>query len=636
MVDVNKNSPWFRTAARCKYSGLPVSHPELYISKHPGSNYFVDIAKLSDQILLAKGSGNVRSYEMTEAMNFMDNYVSKYFDIKTGAFIIEDYIDIGRADSKARKIYIDHHKNSATFWGGIFYNLPLLMRISFKIAQRLHIQDHDKAVYAVDSYEQAVVLAVEITTQHYTGNRLGPESKSISVPVKNSKEPETIFRRVTGKLNNFKDRIFSINEKNITRQYSESLLKYIESIDWLKDGIEDPAISDSADDKYVSKVFTAISYIKSEVDDLLRERYAAETVLQESEAKYRQLVEHARAGILVYDYSANRIISVNDSILDISGYSKEEIFSVNPLRLMTEESQKIFAERLSRLRAGKNIPHEVSYQLITKQNKIKWILLNPRIIFKHQQPHKANVIITDITHLKKIERESLDYQSKLKQLSIRMSTSEETQRRELASQLHEGVSQELFVAQLKLNALEKSLDNPEYSRQLDEVKAQIVKSIREIRDITYDLSPPVLYDLGLKEAVESLATSIEAKYCLTVKSRFSGNLDHLDDDMKIIIYRIIKEIIHNSIKHAQADCINIIIDNTNNHLRVDVSDNGVGFDPGSVANGYYTGDGFGLFDIREKINHLNGHLTIHSTPGSGTRIGLKVPLKDMPLGALSN
>jgi len=121
MVDVNKNSPWFRTAARCQYSNLPVSHPEFYISKHLGSNYFVDIARLGDQILLVKGFGNVRSYEMTEAMNFMDNYVSKYFDIKTGAFIIEDYIDIGRADSKARKIYIDHHKNSATFWGGIFY-----------------------------------------------------------------------------------------------------------------------------------------------------------------------------------------------------------------------------------------------------------------------------------------------------------------------------------------------------------------------------------------------------------------------------------------------------------------------------------------------------------------------------------
>ena len=623
MLEINKNPAWFRTASRCRYSNLPVSHPALYISKHPGTNYFIEIAKLGDQILLVKGSGNVRSYEMAEAMDFMDEYVSKYFDIKASIFLIENYADIGRVDFKARKLYIDHHKNSEVFWGGVFYKMSLLMRISFKIAQRLHIQD--KKVSAVDSFEQAIGLALEIISQRDSEDSLFNDSGSEFFPVKEIESSKNNYHRLTGKLNGIAGNLANKLTGFLTRRYSGELLKYIESIDWQRDGSQLPEINRHAD-KSVRKVFEAISYIKSEIDDFLKERDVSEKVLQESEARYRQLVEHARAGILTYDYSANRIISVNDSFLDITGYSKEEIFSVNPLRLMTEESQKIFAERLVLLRAGKNIPHEVSYQLITKQNKIKWILLNPRIIFKHQQPHKANVVITDITHLKKIESELLVYQSKLKQLSIRMSKSEETQRRHLASQLHESVSQELFVAQLKLNAVDKSLDDPEYSRQLDEIKAQIVKSIREIRGITYDLSPPVLYDLGLKDAVELLSKSIEAKHRLTVKSRFRGSLDHLDDDMKIIIYRIIKEIIHNSIKHARADCINIIIDNTNNHLSVDVSDNGVGFDPGSVSKGYYTGDGFGLFDIREKINHLNGRLAIHSTPGSGTRIGLSVPL----------
>ena len=219
---------------------------------------------------------------------------------------------------------------------------------------------------------------------------------------------------------------------------------------------------------------------------------------------------------------------------------------------------------------------------------------------------------------------------------MQLSKSEEIQRRQLASRLHESVSQELFAAQLKINAMERSLDDPKFSHQLEEIKTQIVKSIKDIRSITYDLSPPVLYDLGLKEAVESLAKSIQAQYSLSVKARFNGFLEHIDDEIKIIIYRVIKEIIQNAVKHARAGFVSIIIDSNSSRLSVDVTDNGVGFDADCVSEGHSLSDGFGLFDIREKINHLGGDLTIHSTPGSGTRIGFDVPLNEPVHSALKN
>ena len=625
MVNINKNPAWFRTVSRCKYSDLSVSHPEVFVSRHPGSNYFVDMAKLGDQIVLVKASGYVRFYETNELLSFFDDYLSTHFDKTNGIIYLEDYVDVEGADSAARKEYIEYYlKMKNVFIAGILYNQSILFKISFKIARRFHALLNQ--VYDLNTYEQAIALALKIIGQHDAAQCRDDKFEGVGPPL-TPKASASVLGVVSEKFKHFKEKRFSRFTENITRKYSEALLKYIAAIDWNKDGFDPPKNNLQADQS-VRKVFDAIRYIKSEVDDLLRQRDATETVLRESEARSRQLVEHARASIIEYDYSVNRIISVNDSFLDITGYSKDEILSMNPFNLMPDESQKLFAERISQLRAGKSVAPDVVYQLISKQNKIKWILFNPSITFKHQQPDTAKIVIIDISHLKEVESKLLDYQSKLKKLSIRMSKSEETQRRQLASQLHESVSQELFAAQLKLNALEKSLNDPKYDHQLDEIKTQIVKSIREIRGITYDLSPPVLYDLGLKEAVKSLAKSIEAKYCLTVKARFNGRLSHLDDDMKIIIYRIIKEILHNSIKHAQADCINIIIDNTNKHLRVDVSDNGVGFDAGSLSEGHYTGDGFGLFDIKEKINHLSGRLTIHSPPGSGTRIGLSVPLND--------
>lgn len=635
MVDINKNPPWFRTAVRCKYSNLPVSHPVLHISQHPGSNYFVDIAKIGDEIVLVQGSGDVRSYEMAEALSFMDEYISKYFDLKIGVFMIENYANIGRVDYKARKLYIDHHKNSDLFWGGIFYSMPRLMQFSFKVAQRLHIQDNN--VYAVDTFKQAISLAEEMINQRNSGNALkyGSGSGFKSLPEKKTETANPIFRRAAGVFDNFKDLLFRRAKDNTTRKYSESLLTYIESIDWQKDGMNVSEINDT-DDGSIKKVIEAISYIKSEVDDLLKERDASEKVLRESEDRFRKLVEHAKAGILELDYQANRIVGVNDSLLSMSGYTRDEILSMNPMDLMTEESKKIYARRFSQRLAGEIISPDSIYQFITKNGREKWVQLNTNINYMDGRPLKADVIVTDITRLKEVESELVSYQSKLKQLSVQLSRSEESQRRQLASRLHESVSQELFAAQLKLNALGKSLDDPEYSSKVEDIKSQIVKSIKDIRGITYDLSPPVLYDLGLKEALESLAKSISAQYHLPVNARFSGSLENMDDEIKIITYRVIREIVQNAIKHARASFIDILVDNKNNTLRVDVADNGVGFDADTLSKGQYSNDGFGLFDIREKINHLGGHLTIHSTPGSGTRIGLRVPLNETKLSDLKN
>lgn len=113
-------------------------------------------------------------------------------------------------------------------------------------------------------------------------------------------------------------------------------------------------------------------------------------------------------------------------------------------------------------------------------------------------------------------------------------------------------------------------------------------------------------------------------------------MNELNDEIKIITYRVMKEIVQNSVKHSQASFIHIIVDNTNNKLDVDIADNGVGFDAENVSGGQYASDGFGLFDIREKINHLGGNVTIRSTPGSGTRINLSIPLNEPSPPALKN
>ena len=237
------------------------------------------------------------------------------------------------------------------------------------------------------------------------------------------------------------------------------------------------------------------------------------------------------------------------------------------------------------------------------------------------------MVLTDITRLKDTENKLLDYQVKLKQLSIRLSMIEEDQRRSMASHLHETIGQELFVMQLKLNAFEKMIDNPSLLEAMNQIKSQLVKIIKETKNLTFDLSPPVLYDFGFQEALIALAETIKAKHNICVKAFFEGEMDGFADEIKVILYRNIKELIHNAVKHAAANNITIRLTRSSTGLNVELSDDGVGFDAANYIDETASHEGFGLFDIREKLNHLDGGLTIDSTPGHGTTVRMRVPIQ---------
>jgi len=105
-------------------------------------------------------------------------------------------------------------------------------------------------------------------------------------------------------------------------------------------------------------------------------------------------------------------------------------------------------------------------------------------------------------------------------------------------------------------------------------------------------------------------------------------MDAISDEIKIIVYRCLKELIHNTVKHACAKNIHVRLENDAGGLRVAYQDDGVGFDPDGGGIGPSV-EGFGLFDIREKIGHLGGDLVIDSRPGQGIDIRMNVPLTNL-------
>jgi PAS domain S-box-containing protein len=631
-IDANKKPAWFMLTDRCNFSGLPITHQEAFVCSDPGSGFCAGIARLGDNIILMKSFGYATSFAESEMLAFIDDFIARHCGVKHGIIYMEDYSGLQGVDSEARKKYITYFKGKTrdVFIGVILYTLPPVFKISFNLAKKLHI--YASRAHAVDTYEEAIDLAFKLINQSDPPHSPDHDNTVSAANIGNRFTHTTtrsmlnaFFHRVSAKLTELR---FFFTEKvkhHLIRQYSEELLKYIESIDWQASGVQPPE-SILYKDISLKKVFDAISFVKSEIDSLMEERAAAEMVLQESESKYRLLVEHAKAGFLEYDYHTNRLMSVNDELVKCSGYSEEELLSMNPIDLFTEESQKIFSERLKRILSGEPISHEIIYQCINKNQDILWWMLNADVKYLNGRPDKANVVVTDITSLKQAENKLLEYQEKLKRLSIRLSMAEEDQRRSMASHLHETIGQELFVMQLQLKTFEKSIDNPSFLLPLGKIKEQLLKIIKETKALTFDLSPPVLYDLGLEEALKTLSETIASKYNIRVQTYFDGEMDTIKDEIKAILYRNVKELIHNSVKHANAKTITIRLKNSQNRLYIGFRDDGIGFDAANYKSKKSPNDGFGLFDIKEKLNYLGGHLTIESTASLGTSVTMEVPL----------
>jgi PAS domain S-box-containing protein len=617
------------TATQCPISGLPVAHPETFVAAVPGSDFQANIARLGHTIVLVKCYGYASSEVESQLLSFIDYYSSKYLKKRSGAVFIEDYADITGTDSHARKQYISYFLNKANLAAGIIYNINPILRISFNLFKKLHPLA-DRA-YATDTYAQAMVLALKLTGQQPCPTLAPPHidqpDRQISrdhndVLLKTVKRP--LFSRMHAKVNTRGDLIDQTAKQLMARQYSEELIAYIASIDWRAPGISPPE-SIMGDAVSAGKMFDAISFIKSEIDTLLQERDAAEAVLRESETRNRLLVKHAKAGFLEYDADADRIIRVNDELLNMTGYCEQELLTMRPGDLMTGESRTIFTTYRQDLRMGKPVSENNICECVKKTGQRWWCLLNFGIPGSRDAAQKISIVVTDITSFKNTEKTLLEYQEKLKRLSIRLSMSEEKQRRTMASHLHETIGQELFVLLMQLSAFEKSLDRPEFLPAFHQMRDQLHKIIKETKTLTFDLSPPVLYDFGFQEALETLAKTIESRNDISVHTVFEEETGAISDEIKVIIYRSIKELIHNTIKHAHARKIDIMCKDSASGLEVEFRDDGVGFNPDDCTDGRSSTDGFGLFDIREKLLHLGGNLDIDSRPGAGTTIIMHVP-----------
>lgn len=227
------------------------------------------------------------------------------------------------------------------------------------------------------------------------------------------------------------------------------------------------------------------------------------------------------------------------------------------------------------------------------------------------------------------EQQLLDYQAQLKSLASQLTLVEESERRRIATELHATIGQSLAVSKLQLDVLRQSVSDKKLVKALDEVCNTLGETIQDTRTLTFDLSFPILYELGFETAVAGwLSERIQEKYDIAAtKFEDDGQPKPLDDDIRVLLFRDVRELLINVVKHAQAKKVKVSVRRVGRQIHVGVEDDGRGFDPAKVRATAVKKGGFGLFSIRERLEQIGGELKIDSAPGHGTNVTVVAPLK---------
>jgi PAS domain S-box-containing protein len=233
--------------------------------------------------------------------------------------------------------------------------------------------------------------------------------------------------------------------------------------------------------------------------------------------------------------------------------------------------------------------------------------------------------LLDVTQRKEAELALEAHRERLRALASEVSLAEERERRRLANELHDQASQTLTLAKFRLQHLGTLLDTDEARRIFEEALELFGEASEQVRSFTFELSPPILYRVGLDAALEWLVERFQRRHGVAATFTSEGDCRHVSETTAVFMFQSVRELLNNAGKHADATCVTVIGEDLDGIIRISVRDDGKGFDPAAVEAESRTRNSFGLFSISERMRHIGGRVEIESAPGQGACVSLSAP-----------
>lgn len=342
----------------------------------------------------------------------------------------------------------------------------------------------------------------------------------------------------------------------------------------------------------------------------------------QEQRKLAKLLELANDSVLIHDMEG-RITFWNRGAERTFGWTQEEAIGQISHELLRTQ----FREPAMRITAQLVSHGAWEGELIHRARDGREVVVESRWALHTDDSGRPTAILEidrDITDRKTQEQEIQQHENQLQALSEQLLIAEEHYRKHMSTVLHDSIGQLLSFSKRELSSIEKEIPEglrERFRRALSEIDAAIQQS----RDLTMEMSSPTLYAFGFEAAVEELGEILAAREGFEFHFRSDETSKELPEDVQILLYRSVRELLTNAIRHSRGSTIRVEIGRTDDRIGVRVEDDGRGFDVSVIDRYPRDQKKFGLFGIRERLTYIGGDFTIESEKNRGTRVTLSVP-----------
>jgi PAS domain S-box-containing protein len=341
---------------------------------------------------------------------------------------------------------------------------------------------------------------------------------------------------------------------------------------------------------------------------------------------YVDKIIESMADMLIVVNSEAIIEKVNQATLDLLGYEERELIGKKVDVIFNgEKTDPIFLDEIIRTKSVRNLETE----LVGKGTQKISVSLSGSLI-----SDSAGIVCVaqDNTERKRAEEMLRKSASELRLLSSRILEAQESERKRVARELHDGIGQALtgikFALENGVRRL-KETDTAPHFKVLDDIIPLIQATVDETRRIAMGLRPSTLDDIGISETLYWFCQQFESIYKkIRILKLIEVEEDQIPETLKTVIFRVLQESLNNVAKHSGADRVQLSLQQQGNTVKLIVEDNGSGFDSEKPLPQNDTGQGFGLASMRERIELSGGIFTLETAPEQATRICAVWPIVD--------
>jgi len=353
----------------------------------------------------------------------------------------------------------------------------------------------------------------------------------------------------------------------------------------------------------------------------ITERKRAEEALREQVRQNEQVLQTTMDGFILADTNG-RLLDVNPAYCDMAGYSREELLRMNIRQLEVQLGPEEIERRIEQMvEQGKD-------RFETKHKCKDGSIIDLDVSIVIMQPDENPLVaafVRDITERRRAEEVLREREGELRQLTARLLDVQEDERRAVARELHDEIGQLLTGLSLTLETCVRSPRQATTDR-LRETQGSVDELISRVSDLSLDLRPAMLDDLGLLPALLWHLERYASRTGVRVDFKHNGLEGRFAPEVETAAYRIIQEALTNVARHAGVSETTVRLWADQDTLLVRIEDQGTGFDPAAVLA---AGHASGLAGMQERAALCGGQLTVDSEPGGGTRLALELPAGGM-------